>query len=61
MARSSIAWVNSPSAGPPCGGLYLMPPSCGGLCEGVITMPSALSACFRLYVKIACEMPGVGV
>jgi hypothetical protein len=28
-------------AGPPCGGLYLMPPSSGGLCEGVMTMPSA--------------------
>ena len=33
--------VTSLSAGPPCGGLYLKPPSSGGLCEGVTTMPSA--------------------
>ena len=37
--RSSA--VTSVSAGPPCGGLYLKPPSSGGLCDGVTTMPSA--------------------
>ncbi len=49
------------SAGPPSGGLYLMPPSSGGLCDGVITMPSA-SPWFRprLCVRMACEMTGVG-
>ena len=40
LARSSIHLVTCVSAGPPCGGLYLIPPSSGGLCEGVITMPS---------------------
>ena len=51
------------SAGPPLGGLYLKPPSSGGLCEGVMTMPSlcGLPALAELYVKIACEIAGVGV
>ena len=46
--RRSARWpgprshfVASVSAGPPCGGLYLKPPSRGGLCDGVTTMPSA--------------------
>ena len=34
--------VASVSAGPPCGGLYLKPPSRGGLWDGVTTMPSAV-------------------
>ena len=34
LARSSIHCVTSVSAGPPCGGLYLKPPSSGGLCDG---------------------------
>ena len=42
LASRSIQPVTSVSAGPPCGGLYLKPPSSGGLCEGVTTMPSAL-------------------
>ncbi len=41
LARCAITDVASVSAGPPCGGLYLKPPSVGGLCEGVTTMPSA--------------------
>ncbi len=41
LARRAIHPVASVSAGPPCGGLYLKPPSVGGLCEGVTTMPSA--------------------
>ena len=32
------------TTGPPCGGLYLKPPSSGGLCEGVMTIPSAFCA-----------------
>ena len=40
LARFSIQLVVTVSAGPPCGGLYLKPPSSGGLCEGVTTMPS---------------------
>ena len=42
MARAAITLVASVSAGPPCGGLYLKPPSRGGLCDGVTTMPSAV-------------------
>ena len=38
---AAITDVASVSAGPPCGGLYLKPPSAGGLCDGVTTMPSA--------------------
>src|SRR5207249_4451046 len=41
LARSWIQPVTSVSAGPPLGGLYLMPPSSGGLCDGVMMMPSA--------------------
>ncbi len=41
LARAAITDVASVSAGPPCGGLYLKPPSAGGLCDGVTTMPSA--------------------
>ena len=41
FARRSMNPVMSAPAGPPCGGLYLKPPSSGGLCDGVTTMPSA--------------------
>ena len=41
LARAAMTEVASVSAGPPCGGLYLKPPSAGGLCDGVTTMPSA--------------------
>ena len=34
LARAAITEVASVSAGPPCGGLYLKPPSAGGLCDG---------------------------
>ena len=34
LASRSIQPVTSVSAGPPCGGLYLKPPSPGGLCDG---------------------------
>src|SRR5271165_1765707 len=62
FARFCTHPVTSVSAGPPCGGLYLKPPSSGGLCDGVITMPSArCSLRPRLYTRIACEMTGVGV
>ena len=44
LARAAITLVASESAGPPCGGLYLNPPSWGGLCEGVTTIPSASPA-----------------
>ena len=57
LARRSIQPVTSVSAGPPCGGLYLKPPSPGGLCEGVTTIPSATPS----WVRIAWEMTGVGV
>ena len=41
--------VKESVAGPPCGGLYLRPPSSGGLCEGVMMIPSArCSLRFRL-------------
>ena len=56
--------VASESAGPPCGGLYLKPPSLGGLCEGVTTMPSANPDPVSrpaLARRIACETAGVGV
>ncbi len=62
LARAAITEVASPPAGPPEGGLYLMPPSRGGLCEGVTTMPSAVPPRrSRLCVRIACETAGVGV
>ena len=62
LARASIALVTSVSAGPPEGGLYLKPPSSGGLCDGVTTMPSASPVVRpRLWVRMACEMTGVGV
>ncbi|GAA2783102.1 hypothetical protein GCM10010441_05050 [Kitasatospora paracochleata] len=63
LARSWIQPVASEPAGPPCGGLYLNPPSAGGLCEGVTTMPSARSAgaAVRLWARIAWETAGVGV
>src|SRR5271154_6008741 len=50
------------SAGPPCGGSYLNPPSSGGLWDGVTTIPSAIAVCLpRLYLRIAWETAGVGV
>ena len=57
---SAITEVASVSAGPPCGGLYLKPPSDGGLCDGVTTMPSARPgpSCPRLARRIACETAG---
>ena len=62
LARFSIHLVTSLSAGPPCVGLYLNPPSSGGLCEGVMTMPSARCPLLpRLCTRIAREMTGVGV
>ena len=58
----AIHFVASVSAGPPFGGLYLKPPSWGGLCEGVITMPSAMpEARLWLWARIACDTAGVGV
>ncbi|SIJ37343.1 Uncharacterised protein [Mycobacteroides abscessus subsp. abscessus] len=52
----------SVSAGPPCGGLYLNPPSRGGLCDGVTTIPSARSAGLpRLCRRMAWLTAGVGV
>ena len=41
LAFVSIQPVTLVPAGPPFGGLYLMPPSSGGLGEGAMTMPSA--------------------
>jgi hypothetical protein len=64
LARAAITEVASVSAGPPCGGLYLKPPSEGGLCEGVTTMPSARPEPLvrpPLARRIACETAGVGV
>src|SRR3990172_7554423 len=62
FARSSIARVTSVSAGPPCGGLYLNPPSPGGLWDGVITIPSANPPFLpRLCARTAWEITGVGV
>ncbi len=65
LARSAMTLVASVSAGPPCGGLYLKPPSEGGLCDGVTTMPSARPgpsiALPRFARRIACETAGVGV
>ena len=64
FARCWIQSVTSVPAGPPWGGLYLKPPSDGGLWLGVMTIPSAIpcaAACSRLWVRIACEMTGVGV
>ena len=65
FARASTAFVMSLSAGPPCGGLYLKPPSRGGLCDGVMTMPSASAARFApdaaLNAMIARDSAGVGV
>jgi hypothetical protein len=62
LASRWIQPVTSVSAGPPWGGLYLMPPSSGGLCEGVTTMPSARPRGRpRLWRRIACETAGVGV
>jgi len=63
LARSAIQVVAEESAGPPCGGLYLKPPSAGGLCEGVTTMPSASPEPLvrpPLAVRIASETAGVG-
>ena len=60
---SAIQPVASVSAGPPCGGLYLNPPSRGGLCDGVTTMPSARPAPVvrpPLARRIACDTAGVG-
>ncbi len=62
MARSAIQPVASESAGPPCGGLYLNPPSRGGLCDGVTTMPSARPVVLpRLAARMAWLTAGVGV
>jgi len=75
FARVAIQPVTSESAGPPCGGLYLKPPSRGGLCDGVTTMPSASpvradeapsrwtpsDVAAPLCSRIACDTAGVGV
>ena len=64
LARSAMTFVASVSAGPPCGGLYLKPPSLGGLCDGVTTMPSASPVPVVrpwLALMIAWETAGVGV
>src|SRR5665648_229108 len=75
LARAAIQPVASESAGPPCGGLYLKPPSRGGLCDGVTTMPSASpvradeapsrwtpsDVAAPLCSRIACDTAGVGV
>src|SRR5271166_95067 len=67
FARIALAvfWIQSVMsvfAGPPLGGLYLNPPSSGGLCDGVITTPSARPVVRpRLWVRMACEITGVGV
>ncbi len=68
LARAAMTAVASVSAGPPCVGLYLNPPSAGGLCDGVTTIPSArppppvpVPPLPRLRVRIACETAGVGV
>ena len=69
LARFAITEVASVSAGPPCGGLYLKPPSLGGLCDGVTTMPSAsplplvepVETFPRLARRIAWDTAGVGV
>ena len=64
LARAAITLVASESAGPPCGGLYLNPPSWGGLCEGVTTIPSASPApVVRPWLarRIAWLTAGVGV
>ncbi len=61
LARFAIHEVASESAGPPCGGLYLKPPSAGGLWLGVTTMPSAWSPLpSALYLRIAWLRAGVG-
>ncbi len=64
FARACTTSVTSVSAGPPCGGLYLKPPSRGGLCDGVMTMPSARRSPAlrpRLCTRIARDSAGVGV
>ncbi len=64
MARSAIHFVASVPAGPPWGGLYLMPPSAGGLWLGVMMMPSACASVTdfpALKPRIAWETAGVGV
>ena len=74
LARAAIQLVASESAGPPCGGLYLKPPSRGGLWDGVTTMPSASpvpevapvvrtpsAVVAPLCSRIAWETAGVGV
>ena len=62
LARAAITVVASVSAGPPCGGLYLKPPSDGGLCDGVTTMPSASPFDFPLLARrMAWDTAGVGV
>src|SRR4051794_15920201 len=62
LARFWIQPVASLSAGPPCGGLYLKPPSRGGLCDGVTTIPSASPFDLPLLARmIAWETAGVGV
>ena len=62
LARAAIQLVASESAGPPCGGLYLKPPSRGGLWLGVMTMPSAcgppgFSVLWRMMARLSA---GVG-
>jgi hypothetical protein len=64
LARWAIQPVASVSAGPPCGGLYLKPPSDGGLWDGVTTMPSASPAPVvrpPLARRMAWDTAGVGV
>ena len=63
LARSWIQEVTSESAGPPCGGLYLKPPSRRRVVRGrdhdaVAILVGAAASCRR---RIACEMTGVGV
>src|SRR3954465_3388412 len=63
LARAAITLVASVSAGPPCGGLYLKPPSYGGLWLGVTTIPSARPAPVvrpLLARMIAGDTAGVG-
>ncbi len=56
-----MAAVTAVSAGPPSGGLYLIPPSSGGLCEGVTTIPSASPVERpRFQPRMAWEITGVG-
>jgi hypothetical protein len=71
LARAAITFVASESAGPPCGGLYLKPPSAGRVVRrgdddavreaDAGRHPSTPVILPRLAVRIACETAGVGV